>query len=115
LQVEPAFFASVGGRDGTGGILFQHGTDIQVGHTLGAGLRFQGVAQSAFDDAYQVALEPFFVIERELAFLRLGIMMPLDEYLGPPFMRAWGLRLATGIRLECRSEDPNLHGSYCRP
>jgi hypothetical protein len=89
---------------------FQHAIELQFGHRIGGGLRLQGIWMPTFEDLdvshslegtfYQAALEPFFVFEHRLMYLRLGIMMPLDEPLGPPFAEAWGFRLGTGIRIE---------------
>jgi len=86
-----------------------HAVEVQFGHELGGGLRVQGVALPTLDDAgqstsfdgdlYQLALEPFFSYEGDLAFARAGIMMPLDGQLGPPFVQSWGFRLGTGVRL----------------
>jgi hypothetical protein len=86
-----------------------HAVEVQFGHEFGGGLRVQGVALPTLDsagqgasfegDLYQLAMEPFFSYEGDLAFARVGIMMPLDGQLGPPFVQSWGFRLATGVRL----------------
>ncbi len=87
-----------------------HAFEVQLGHEFGGGLRVQGVALPTFEDTgqstsfdrdlYQLALEPFFSYEGDVAFARAGIMMPLDGQLGGPFVQSWGFRLGTGIRLD---------------
>jgi hypothetical protein len=76
--------------------------EFQLGHEIGAGVRLQGVwlATTDADDNYQLAFEPFFVIEKELLFLRFGMLLPLTEPLGAPFDPAWGIRAATGIHVD---------------
>ncbi len=109
-QLEPSLWIPVGNNDDVHGA-FYHAAEIQLGHTIGGGLRVQGVAYgpgygsrsgglSGGDDYYQFALSPFFVIHRDLGFLRLGLMLPVDEALGPPFEQTWGFLFATGINLD---------------
>jgi hypothetical protein len=85
----------------------QHAVEAQFGHTMGGGLRFQGVwlATAGRNDNYQLAVEPFFVVERESLFLRLGLLLPFNEPLDFIFddssgNAAWGVRAATGIHLD---------------
>jgi hypothetical protein len=92
----------------------QHAAEFQFGHAIGGGFRLQGVATPTDEaDAYQLAMEPFLSIERELGFLRLGLMLPLDKVLGPPLasidgdrrrnqdgLGSWGLLIRTGLRFE---------------
>jgi hypothetical protein len=114
FELEPVFYAPIG-RNDEPEFAIQHAGELQFGHAIGGGLRVQGVALPTFEhtrmasiterDLYQLAMEPFFVIERRLGFLRLGLMLPLDSFLGPPFAASgggggWGLRLSTGIRIE---------------
>jgi hypothetical protein len=90
--------------------VLQHAAEFQVGHEIAGGIRLQGVALPTFEstevgesferDLYQFALEPFFAYEGELLFGRLGVMMPLDGELGPPFEQSWGLKLAAGVRVD---------------
>lgn len=88
-----------------------HAVELQVGQTFGAGLRFQGVEMPttteleykntpAFGSHYQAALEPFVSLQKPGYYLRTGLMMPLDEPLGPPLATSFGFRLAFGIRLD---------------
>jgi hypothetical protein len=109
LEVDPVTsFPFVGGEGVV--LAIQHAAELQLGRDIGGGLRVQGVALPllpessdyvAFldDDRYQLAFEPFFRLEREAYFVRTGVMLPVDEILGPPFVTSWGLRLATGMRL----------------
>lgn len=87
-----------------------HAFEVQVGHEIGGGLRLQGVAittgddydvvDGLEDDLYQLAIEPFFTYEGEMMFVRTGIVLPVDERLGPPFTNTWGFKLATGVRID---------------
>lgn len=79
---------------------FQHAIELQVGHRLAAGLRLQGVVLGWAENTYQAAVEPFFAVEHDLAMLRLGVLLPLDEPLGPAFEESWGLRISAGVRIE---------------
>ena len=42
-------------------------------------------------------MEPFFVIERRLGFMRLGLMLPIDSFLGPPFAESGGFIDREGV------------------
>jgi hypothetical protein len=86
--------------DGTQFVV-QQAAEVQLGHRLGGGVRLQGVWLASFeDDVFQATLEPFLALEQERLFLRAGLLLPLDEDLGPPFEDHWGFRLATGFRIE---------------
>ena len=102
IEADPIVYISTSDRGDPIELSFQHAAEIQFGHGIGGGLRVQGVwfATSDARDVYQAALEPFFIVERELLFLRFGLTMPLDEQLGPPFDETWGIRAVTGIRLD---------------
>ncbi len=102
LDLEPVLLLPVGdGQDVN--FVFQHAAELQFGHTFGGGLRVQGVAVTpgVFDDAYQLSVEPFLVVRRELGFARIGLMLPIDDSVaGPAFQQAWGLRLMTGLHID---------------
>lgn len=105
---EPVALFAVGRRSDSE-FVFQHAFEAQLGHTIGGGMRLQGVAiPTEEDDAYQAALEPFFSVEAKAAMFRFGLMMPLDEQLGPPFSDrgAWGLHLTMGMRLDSPDAGP---------
>jgi hypothetical protein len=103
-------YAPFGRRNEETEVTVPHAFEIQIGHIIGGGLRLQGVWMPSFTDLdvshstegdlYQLAIEPFLAIERKLGFMRMGLMMPIDERLGPAFERAWGFRLAAGLRIE---------------
>lgn len=100
LDLEPVLLLPTSKQDVN--LAFQHAAEVQVGHSFGGGLRLQGVAVTSgvFDDPYQLAIEPFVTVRRELGFARVGLMLPLDESTaGPPFKQAWGLRLMTGLHI----------------
>jgi hypothetical protein len=100
----------------------QHAVEIQVGHAIGGGLRYQGVWVPEVNaittvtntvfladggvtftttyDHYQGMLEPFFRIYHGPFFFRLGVLMPLDTPLGPPFYRSWGARVTAGWSID---------------
>lgn len=113
FQAEPTWFVGLGdepGPDSRGAELsapshrdqglLPHALEAQVGHHIAGGLRLQGVVVGWGGDNYQAAVEPFFSLEKELFMLRLGLLLPLDSPLGPPFEESWGFRFGTGIRLE---------------
>lgn len=107
VDLEPVFLIPVGDNDRDFDFAFQHAAELQIGHSIGGGLRAQGVAVTAGvfpdfgGDAYQFALEPFFVVRRDLGFARIGLMMPIDDSVaGPAFVQAWGLRLMTGLHID---------------
>jgi hypothetical protein len=87
-------------------VVIQHALEIQLGHEIGGGVRYQGVAfatrsnPTRESDRFQAALEPFFALRRELVSLRLGLLMPLDGELGPPFKSGWGFRGSVGMNLD---------------
>ena len=98
------------GRNDSVELFLPHALEIQFGQRIGLGLRVQGVGLPSFSELdmahsleghlYQVAVEPFFALEYKPMYMRLGMMMPLDEPLGPPFGDAWGFRMGLGVRLE---------------
>ena len=103
LDLEPVFFIPIGERGYNAAFALQHAAELQFGHSIGAGLRIQGVAitQDIYDDAYQLSIEPFLVVKREVGFARLGLLMPIDDSVaGPAFDRAWGLRLDAGFHID---------------
>jgi hypothetical protein len=107
LDVEPVLLVPISDDRGDEvQFVLQHAAELQFGHSFGGGLRVQGVAVtdgvfSDYDgDLYQLALEPFMVVRRELGFARLGLMLPIDDSVaGPAFEQAWGLRLMTGLHI----------------
>jgi hypothetical protein len=102
LDAEPVLLIPVGNSQEVN-FVFQHAGELQFGHSIGGGLRVQGVAvtKGVFDDAYQLSVEPFFVVRRELGFARIGLMLPIDDSVaGPAFEQAWGLRLMTGLHID---------------
>jgi len=78
----------------------QHAVEVQAGHTFYGGLRLQGYLSPTFDDKYQLAVEPFVGVEKKLLYARLGLMLQIDERLGPPAENFIGLRFSTGVRFE---------------
>ncbi len=78
----------------------QHAVEFQFGQRFYAGLRLQGYLIPTATDKYQFAVEPFFGIEHKRLFARLGLMMPMDQMLGPPFEDFVGMRVATGLRFD---------------
>lgn len=108
-QLEPVWGISVKDREDH---LFalQHAVEIQIGHVIGGGLRYQGtvVATEALDpisrgeDHYQGAFELFFRIQRDPLFARLGFTLPLDMPLGDydGDGRSWGVRGQLGFNLD---------------
>jgi hypothetical protein len=100
-EIDPNFGVSLDG-DESHHFAFQHAVEAQIGHTIGGGLRYQGVGYGTktnpldSDDRYQGAFEPFFVVNKNPIFFRLGIMMPVDKALGKPFDNTWGMRATTG-------------------
>jgi len=102
-------------------VAFQHAVEIQLGHTIGGGLRYQGVATATTNpgisgfssnevtpqgtlipntDHYQGMFEPFFKLYHDPIFMRLGLMLPVDAPLGPPFTQGWGVRGTLGWSLD---------------
>jgi hypothetical protein len=95
---------------------FQHAFEVQVGHEIGGGVRYQGVATGTNTPSivgvdstnfggsgpqrYQGSLEPFFRLYRDPVFFRLGLLMPLNNPLGAPFDHTWGVRATVGYSLD---------------
>lgn len=103
LDLEPILSVPIGDYGYNVGFTFQHAAEIQYGHGVGVGLRVQGVAISdqLSPDAYQFSVEPFAVVQRDMGFARLGLLLPIDDSIaGPPFEQAWGLRLWTGFHID---------------
>jgi len=103
VDLEPVVSIPIGDYGYNVGFTFQHAAEIQFGHSIGVGLRVQGVAitDQLSTDAYQLGIEPFAVVQREMGFARLGLMFPIDDSTaGPPFEQAWGLRLWTGLHID---------------
>lgn len=103
LDLEPIVSVPIGDYGRNVGFTFQHALEVQYGHGLGVGLRVQGVAltDQLSADAYQLAVEPFAVVQRDLGFARLGVMLPIDgSVAGPPFEQSWGLRLWAGLHID---------------
>jgi len=100
-QLEPSLWIGVGSREDVSGT-FQHAVEVQLGHGLGGGLRLQGIVIGPGSDNYQFALSPFLVASRDIGFLRVGLMLPMNKPLGPAFKenRAWGMMFATGMHLD---------------
>jgi hypothetical protein len=100
FELEPAVWAPVGNNDDVDGT-FNHSAEIQLGHEIGGGVRLQGVVYGPTEENYQLALHPFFGIEKQLGYLRTGPMIPfIDGLGGPPFEESWGWLLETGIRID---------------
>jgi hypothetical protein len=84
----------------------QQAFEIQLGHEIGGGLRYQGVIFATDSnpaderDHFQAALEPFLAVRRGLAAFRLGLLLPLDTPLGVPFDNSWAVRLSAGIHID---------------
>ena len=99
VQAHPSLWAPTPDKSDTHGA-FYHAAELQLGHDIGGGLRLQGVVLGPTRDDYQAALEPFFVLRRELGFLRTALSMPLNEPLGPPFTESFGFKLAAGVHID---------------
>ena len=108
-ELTPVIMIPIGQNDQIE-VAIMHSIEAQVGHTIGGGLRLQGVALPTFEDVYrnspaegdlyQLAMEPFFAVQQPRYYFRTGMMLPLDSTLGPPFSRSFGFRLGFGVRLE---------------
>lgn len=91
-------------------VQLQQAVELQLGQTIGGGLRVQTVIlptwedtdndQGYDDDLFQLALEPFFSYEGDVMAGRLGLMLPIDEKVGPPFEGGWGFRAGLGARFD---------------
>jgi hypothetical protein len=109
LQIEPVLYIPLG-RNKEYEVAIQHAVELQIGHGIGGGLRAQGMALPTFDNVgvrhavarnlYVLAIEPFLAMERNLAFLRTGLLLPFDEELGPPLDHTWGFHLTMGVRVD---------------
>ena len=97
-ELNPSIWFPLAGEDFSGA--FYHAAEIQLGHGIGGGLRLQGVVFGPTQDNYQAALSPFFVVSRDIGYLRTGIFIPISEPLGPPFSETWGYNLALGIHVD---------------
>lgn len=103
LDLEPILSIPIGKHGYNAGFTFQHAVELQYGHSIGAGIRLQGVAvtDQLQKDPYQFSIEPFAVVRKEMGFARLGLLMPLaDTWSGPAFKQAWGLRVWAGIHID---------------
>jgi hypothetical protein len=109
LQVDPVFEIPYGDNEEPE-LQLQHAVELQLGPVVGGGLRLQGVVLPTYDntdnelgyedDLYQLSMEPFFSYEGDVFSTRLGLMLPLDSELGPPFAEAWGFRMGIGLRYD---------------
>jgi hypothetical protein len=107
---------------------FQHAVEVQAGHAIGGGLRYQGVLIATNNDSlntsppngdhYQGCFELFFRLFHDPVFFRAGILMPVDPPLGPAFhasspppptnpaminnptTSSWGARATMGYNLD---------------
>ncbi|WP_437966896.1 hypothetical protein WMF04_46270 [Sorangium sp. So ce260] len=108
-QIEPVLYIPLG-RNEEYEIAIQHAAELQIGHGIGGGVRVQGMAMPTFENVgirhavarnlYVLALEPFLAMEREAAFVRAGLLLPLDEELGPPLDHTWGFHFTAGVRTD---------------
>ncbi|WP_438040100.1 hypothetical protein [Sorangium sp. So ce128] len=109
FQLEPVLYIPLG-RNKEYEVAIQHAAELQIGHGIGGGVRVQGMALPTFDNVsirhavarnlYVLAIEPFLAIERNLAFLRTGLLLPFDEELGPPLDHTWGFHFTAGVRVD---------------
>ena len=100
VEIQPVFMFPFDQQGADVEVLFQHAAEVQYGHSLGAGLRIQGVANSfGTGDDYQGAFEPFVFVRREMGYARLGLIKTLDEE-SPVYNEAWGMRLSAGFHLD---------------
>ena len=104
-EIDPVFGVSISEGD-SHHFAIQHAIEAQIGHTIGGGLRYQGVGFGTKtnpldgDDHYQGAFEPFFVVRKNPIFVRLGILLPADKQMGAPFDSTWGMRATMGWNLD---------------
>ncbi len=105
LQAEPAWGVSTAST-GTHFFAFQHAFEAQLGHAIGAGVRYQGVAfgtnPARSGDFYQGATELFFRAVRDPLFARVGVLFPLDTPLSGSAnsVQSWGIRAQTGVQFD---------------
>ena len=82
----------------------QHAIEVQYGHRYGIGVRYQGVANTFWSDAYQGVVEPFVLVRTDLGFARFGVQKTLDEenaFGGTGYYDgAWGARFSAGFHLD---------------
>jgi hypothetical protein len=119
VDVDPVWGISIAGAPSfpfqsvqTTGHLFalQHALEVQLGHAIGGGLRYQGVLIATNNDAlgtsgpegdhYQGCFEPFFRLYHDPLVVRLGLLMPVDPPLGGAFQKSWGVRASMGFSLD---------------
>jgi hypothetical protein len=101
VEIQPVVLIPIDRPNAEVELTLQHAAEVQYGHSLGVGVRLQGVGYTfGRDDIYQAAIEPFVVLRRELGFARLGVMKTLNEESGSPYRDAWGARLSTGIHID---------------
>ncbi|MFO0587468.1 MAG: hypothetical protein U0441_08010 [Polyangiaceae bacterium] len=84
-------------------LVVQHALEVQYGHRYGVGVRYQGVANTFYPDAYQGVVEPFVLVRTDLGFARFGVMKTLDEDNAPgdtTYDGAWGARFSAGFHLD---------------
>jgi hypothetical protein len=104
-ELDPNFGVSIA-KGESHHFALQHAFEAQIGHSIGGGLRYQGVAFATktnpldSSDHYQGAFEPFFIVHKNPIFFRLGILLPVDASLGKPFDTSWGMRATTGWTFE---------------
>lgn len=108
-EIAPVLMMPVGRSDEVE-VAFLHAAEIEAGRVVSAGFRLQGVALPTTKDLayttpaegtpYQAAMEPFVVVRHGAYFARTGLLLPLDEPLGPPLVKSFGFRLALGVRFE---------------
>jgi len=98
-HLEPSVWFPIHDKDEIDGAFF-HSFEAQFGHEIGGGLRLQGVVVGPGSDNYQFAISPFFVVTRDLGFVRVGLMLPVDEELGPALERSWGMLINAGIHID---------------
>ncbi len=99
VHAEPSLWAPIGRNKDVHGA-FYHSAEIQVGHRVGGGVRLQGVVVGPGSDHYQFAVSPFFALSRAFGALRLGLMMPADKPLGPPFKNTWGFLADVALHID---------------
>lgn len=105
-EADPVFGPPV--SDNVGALFaLQHAVEAQVGHSIGGGIRYQGVLFGTKsnplreDDHYQGAFEAFFRLYHDPIFARLGLFFPLNAELGEVNgSRTWGVRASTGFNID---------------
>jgi len=87
---------------------FQHAFEAQLGHALGAGLRYQGVAfgtnPARSGDYYQGAVEPFVRAAYGALLGRFGVVFPLDTPLNggttSASSQSWGVNATLAYQVQ---------------